>query len=241
MELDTDVLFSVREQVLRIAAAAREVCGAAGSTDPGLSARLEEIVERADRCRQLIDGQVPPTGQQEQAALRTTAVGPAVEEAIRIVERRGLCRTPIRFVSDGDPTAVVTRETLLRILTGLLADACQHALHGTPVDVAARHDVVEAHIEVTHRGNGADSDRLDAMLVSGEDGAPGDAYAPGIALNLRMVRALVEAHSGYLEVETEGDAVTVVVCLPSPVPSRLTPRVVDLTERVERRRPDPEA
>jgi signal transduction histidine kinase len=234
----TDVLLALRVQVLRIAEAARQMRRGAEDADAGWLDDVDGIVGRADACRQLIDGRLEPVPEEREPAPRATAVTPALDEAIAEVERRGVCNPGVvRVVVDDEPRVTTGPETLLHILTGLLADACRHARPATPVDVAARDEVVEAHIEVTHHSDGVDRDRLDRLLLR-DSAVPQNGYAPGTALNLRLVRALVESHGGYLEVEPEGDRTTVVACLPSP-PARLPPGVIDLRERTRGRRGEP--
>jgi signal transduction histidine kinase len=139
-------LRELRIQVLRIAEAARSVhteAAAAGAVPVGA---VQEIRQRADTCRQLIDGHLDPSRPSADMAPLATPVAPVLADAIQAVGRGGGCSVEgVVPAADGTPAVVVSAPTLRRILTGLLEDACGHARPGTHVGVKVRGALVESH------------------------------------------------------------------------------------------------
>jgi K+-sensing histidine kinase KdpD len=176
-------LLELRIQVLRIAEAARSVHTEAAAAGAVLIGAVQEIIQRADTCRQLIDGHLDPNRPTADMAPLATPVAPVLADAAQAVTRGGGCSVEgVLTAADATPAVVLSAPTLRRILTGLLEDACGHARPGTHVGVKVRGDVVETHIDVIHQPAGIDEGRLQVLSGHGELSHDED-YAAGIALN----------------------------------------------------------
>jgi two-component system OmpR family sensor kinase len=114
---------------------------------------------------------------------------------------------------------------LARVLNNLLANACKHTRDGTTVEAALRRsaDGREAILTVTDNGEGIDPDFLPHVFErfaradkarSGSDGTTG--------LGLPIVQAIVESHSGSIDVASRPGRTVFEVHLPlaSPAPPR---------------------
>jgi signal transduction histidine kinase len=110
-------------------------------------------------------------------------------------------------------TAPLDRDRMRQVFANLLDNAIKFGDQGGAVTIRAATDGAEAKIEFQDRGPGiadADLPRIWDRLYRGEG-----VSARGLGLGLSTVRAIVEAHGGAVDVETEvGAGTTFVVRLP---------------------------
>jgi len=89
---------------------------------------------------------------------------------------------------------------LEQVLGNLLSNALKYGLR-QPIDVVARVDVDLVHIEVRDRGIGLASTETDRIFGKFER-AVSTAHYGGLGLGLYISRQIVEAHRGWIEVES---------------------------------------
>jgi two-component system OmpR family sensor kinase len=106
---------------------------------------------------------------------------------------------------DADDVRVLGDEARLRqVLLNLVANAASHTPAGTPIEVAARNEGVEAVIEVSDHGEGLtpeDAERVFERFFR-VDAARGRGDGGGSGLGLAIVAAIVDAHGGSVGVES---------------------------------------
>jgi signal transduction histidine kinase len=105
-----------------------------------------------------------------------------------------------------------------QVVTNLLSNAIKYGA-GKPVDLAVSGDDASARISVTDRGIGVPEEQVGRIFGVFERAAPVQHYG-GLGLGLYVVREVVEAHGGRVEVQTRaGKGSTFVVTLPRVTPT----------------------
>jgi two-component system, OmpR family, sensor kinase len=112
---------------------------------------------------------------------------------------------------------------LARVITNLLANACQHTPDGTPVEVVVRRADAAVVVDVVDHGQGIDPAARDSLFDRFFRTDDSRARATGGAgLGLAIVASIAEAHHGRCTVlDTPGGGATFRVALPaapSPTP-----------------------
>jgi signal transduction histidine kinase len=117
-------------------------------------------------------------------------------------------------VEDG-LTVSADRDRLRQVLANLIDNAVKYTPSGGRVTVAARRDGDAVRLEVSDTGSGIsthDLPRIWERLYRGDQSRT----ERGLGLGLSLVRAIVTAHGGTVEVESEvGRGSTFVVTLPA--------------------------
>lgn len=88
-----------------------------------------------------------------------------------------------------------------QVLTNLLTNALKFSPSGSRIDVRVALCANDAMIEVTDRGIGMTRDEMRDLFSPFRRRAPD--VAPGLGIGLSVVRRIVEAHGGRIEVESE--------------------------------------
>jgi hypothetical protein len=105
---------------------------------------------------------------------------------------------------------------LKQVVRNLVWNAIKYGSFGTPTRVALRGDEAEVRLEVTNSGPGIDPSALcqlfDPLKRGSEEGDRQDGR--GLGLGLFIVREIVEAHAGKIEVRCDGGETTFAVRLP---------------------------
>jgi signal transduction histidine kinase len=128
--------------------------------------------------------------------------------------------TPIReWISLTLPAAPVeVRCDPLRIeqvVTNLLSNAIKYSPSGMPIDVVVEQTGNEVAVRVTDRGPGLTADEQSRLFEPFRRVGPAAGVAPGIGLGLFVVRRIVTAHGGRIEIDSErGRGSTFTVYLP---------------------------
>jgi signal transduction histidine kinase len=136
----------------------------------------------------------------------------AVESARPAADTRGI----IIRLEQGDPVTVAGDPTrLAQMLDNLISNAIKFTPEGGRVTVRAGRRESDAVFEITDTGDGiADGDRerlFDPFFRSHEVNARA---VPGTGLGLTITKAIVDAHSGTIEIDSTHDGTTFRVRLP---------------------------
>ncbi|HSD21932.1 MAG TPA: ATP-binding protein [Anaeromyxobacter sp.] len=120
---------------------------------------------------------------------------PVVEEATL---RHGAGAVELRC--EGDLTGAWDPDRLQQALANLVSNALQHAPAGSPVRVRASRERSCVRVEVENEGPPIPPDALRAIFEPFRRGDARHAGADGLGLGLFIVRTIVEAHGGRVEV-----------------------------------------
>ena len=104
---------------------------------------------------------------------------------------------------DAPPGSVVVRADAMRLeqaVGNLVNNAIKYSPKGGPIGVSVAQERGEAVLRVTDQGIGIAEEDLDTIFAPFRRRAPG--VAGGIGLGLSIVRRIVEAHGGRVEVES---------------------------------------
>src|SRR5262249_28257590 len=122
----------------------------------------------------------------------------------------------VRFAPDpGLPTVDVDSLQMERVLSNLLDNAIKYTpAHGTVI-VSTHWSLEHLEVKIRDNGPGVPAAELPRLLAKYRRGAE-SARVEGSGLGLFIVKAIVEAHGGTVEAESEqGHGTTVTVRLPS--------------------------
>jgi two-component system, OmpR family, sensor histidine kinase MtrB len=119
-------------------------------------------------------------------------------------------RAPDRpIIVRGDPLRVE------QVISNLLSNAIKYSPAGGPVVVSIAADDKEAALAVSDRGLGIPPEDLPSIFMPFRRRGATAEIAPGVGLGLSIVRRIVDAHGGRIEVEsTPATGSTFQVCLP---------------------------
>ncbi|MFP5310191.1 MAG: ATP-binding protein [Actinomycetes bacterium] len=113
--------------------------------------------------------------------------------------------------------AAVDTGMVRSVLVNLLENAVKYSPPGTPVDLEISRSSHEVRLAVRDRGPGVPPDEREAIFERFRQ-RDGDGAAGGVGLGLYIVRSLVNAHGGRVEVRSvPGDGATFTVTLPAGV------------------------
>jgi hypothetical protein len=120
------------------------------------------------------------------------------------------------------PAIVGDRGRLAQVLDNLISNALKFTPEGGTVEVRTRADDEHAMLEVSDTGIGISPEDQPRLFERFFRSSKADEQAiPGTGLGLAIVKAIVEAHSGRIEVESrEGEGTTFRVRLPLTVERR---------------------
>jgi signal transduction histidine kinase len=166
--------------------------------------------------------------------LESVDLGALVRETVNAFAH-GLASRHVRFdvrQSGPGPFVLADPAALEQVVANLLDNAVKYSAPGEPVTVSVRAERLMAIVEVTDRGVGiarADQERIFERFYR----APGAAQRPGFGLGLPIVRELVHAHNGRVDVaSTPGAGSTFRVTLHSITPRTESGRALRYPEAV---------
>jgi signal transduction histidine kinase len=115
-------------------------------------------------------------------------------------------------------TVSADRDRLRQALANVVDNAVKYTPHGGRISIAASREGTAVRIEVSDTGPGippADLPRIWDRLYRGDQSRA----ERGLGLGLSLVRAIVTAHGGTVEVRsTPGQGSTFIIMLPAPSP-----------------------
>lgn len=178
---------------------------------------VEDIARRAEG---VIDALDEALSSPEKVARRRPPVAPVGSTARLVADELSdfarSCRVSIVLGVPSGLYAAMPVDALRQVLHNLTIDACRFARPDSVVQVRARRERDEVLVDVSHRG-GSEGD--DVRLATLDDAARGASdVRPGVALTLKVVRALVQAFGGVTSVTVTNGRVTFSLALPG-VPS----------------------
>ncbi|MEZ4399690.1 MAG: ATP-binding protein [Kofleriaceae bacterium] len=138
-------------------------------------------------------------------AMAAVPVHELVTEAVAAFDAvTATCPTPIEATIDPALTIHGDRETLVRALVNLLVNAWKYSGEVKHIRVDARATPRKIELEVTDNGVGIEPDERSELFdgfVRGK--AAHDGKVPGVGLGLALVKAVVRAHKGKIEIMSE--------------------------------------
>ena len=133
--------------------------------------------------------------------------------------RRAGCALEIR--GDGECPGQWDRLRLEQVVTNLLSNAAKYGA-GRPIEITVDGDETTARFCIRDHGIGIPAEHQ-ARIFDRFERAVSDRHYGGLGLGLWIVRQIVEAHRGTIEVESEaGMGSTFTVRLPRAAPARRT-------------------
>ena len=188
-------------------------------TEPRVTTLLHRIRTSTDRALRMVHdlldftqarlgGQVPLERHTLDFHVLTRAV---VEEVRSAVPERD-----IRLTTRGLGQGVWDEDRLAQVMTNLLTNALKYSPDGTAVKVATQGELLEVRLEVTNAGPPIPPELLPFIFEPFQRGVgPVDRPQRSVGLGLYIVRSVVAAHGGRVEVtSTEADGTRFTVVLP---------------------------
>lgn len=209
-------LHFLRDEFVDVLKAARTLEVRGQRLSPG--ERLEVVEDIARTAERAIDALDEALSTPEKVARERPPVSPVAPTSQLVVdELTDLARSCGVHVVVGVPTglyAAMPIDALRQVIRNLVIDACRFAPPDSIVQLRAHRRDGDILVDVTHRNNGDSPPVRLAGLDEGHDAADGHGRA-GVALTLKVVRALVEAFGGATSVTARHGRVTFSVALPS--------------------------
>jgi signal transduction histidine kinase len=151
-------------------------------------------------------------------AIRATDVG---EVCARVAEEAALCErgAGVELHRDGDLRGEWDPDRLEQAIGNLVANAVRHAPPGTPVRIRGVGEGEKVRIEVQNEGLPIPREAVRSLFDAFQRPAGAGAAPAGLGLGLFIVRTIVEAHGGTVDVESAPtSSVTFTILLPRKRP-----------------------
>jgi len=189
--------------------------------------RFMEIVERNARRLLRLVGDMLFVAQVEagRLSLERDAVDllavarESVDAAQPAAQRRGVALT-----LDGEPVEAVEgdRDRLGQTVDNLVSNALKFTPEGRAITVRVRERGASVEIDVADEGAGIPAEDLDRLFERFYRSSSESRRAvPGVGLGLSIVKTIVEAHGGTVDISSvEGEGTTVAVIVPHRQPAR---------------------
>lgn len=182
---------------------------------PGTQGALaRRVVTAAGRMERLIRDLLDWSRIEAGAELPITPVDADLADVCRrmadeVSDREG---SPIEVVAEGDTRAALDPARLEQVVGNLVSNACRHGRPGGPVRVRAVGAPGEVRVEVENEGPEIPAAARAEIFEPFRQGPAG--HKGGVGLGLFIVRALVEAHGGTVEVRSGAGKTTFLFRLP---------------------------
>jgi signal transduction histidine kinase len=122
----------------------------------------------------------------------------------------------VAVASEGDGRGEWDADRLVQALGNLVTNAVKYSAEGTPVNVLTRGEEDRVVLEVHNTGTPIPADRLPHLFQPMQRAvARSDPGSRSVGLGLYIVRHIVSAHEGTIQVRsTEGEGTTFTLALP---------------------------
>jgi len=188
-----------------------------------MARQLASVQEQVQRVDQLIEDVLDSA--RTQAGFLTLRRAPiAVNELVGAACERFGAGHPDRTLEVAlDARCLIEGDAarLNQVLDNLLSNAAKYSPSDTPISVKSTHDSQCVRVSVTDRGVGIAREHIPHLFERFyRVPAPDGSTPAGLGLGLSIVRDLVEAHGGWVEVESEGPGTgcTFTIVLPVALP-----------------------
>jgi two-component system OmpR family sensor kinase len=220
-----DASHELRTPVSAVSAYAELFSAGADRRPEDLARVLRGIAAETDRMRRLVDDLMLLANLDEGRPLarRPVELVSLSADAVHAAETIG--EWPVRLVAS-EPVEVIGDETRLRqVIDNLLANVRAHTPVGTPATLAVRREGDEVRLEVADRGPGLSAEGRKRLFERFfREDTSRSRSSGGAGLGLAIVRAIVEAHGGRVEVaDTPGGGARFSVVLPG-TPGEVEPQ-----------------
>ena len=178
------------------------------ATDPTIVEDVDVIADELARLRRLVDGLLLLAGTEDPQQLHLVPVD--VAEIVVDAFRRWAA-TPRRWVLSAAEEAIVLadRDRLAVAFDALIENAVQHTREQDTIEVAVRRRDGAAVASFRDTGTGIPDEDLDRIFDRFARADPGRSrHTGGFGLGLSIVRAIVEAHLGTVDVMSRVDVGT---------------------------------
>jgi signal transduction histidine kinase len=178
------------------------------ATDPTIVDDVDVIADELARLRRLVDGLLLLAGTEDPQQLHLVPVD--VAEIVVDAYRRWAA-TPRRWVLGAAEEAIVLadRDRLAVAFDALIENAVQHTREQDTIEVAVRRRGGTAAVSFRDTGTGIPTEDLDRIFDRFARADPGRSrHTGGFGLGLSIVRAIVEAHLGTINVMSRVDVGT---------------------------------
>jgi PAS domain S-box-containing protein len=199
-----------------------QVLSMIAATDPVARKQADGITRAAGRIQHIVGDLLDLSRQREGAGI-------AVES--RSVDMRLLCQQiidevrtvaidrQVSFQCDAEGNGFWDEHRILQAISNLTSNAIQHGLPGTPILVRLTGDDRDVAVEVNNDGS-IPAEVLPRIFEPFRSGRHHGARGQGLGLGLFIARAIVIAHGGGIEVESENGATTFRMILPRQPPAQ---------------------
>jgi PAS domain S-box-containing protein len=195
-----------------------------GGLAPEQVATMNRIARGAQRMRQIIAGLLDVTRARQglgipvvrrQADLAEVARGAVAEFGAQEGDRVPTLEASGATTLEGDP------ERLLQVVSNLVGNAVQHGTGAIRVEVEGGPD--EVALAVHNEGPRIPPEAVPHLFEPFRRGVRGDGSAGSVGLGLFIVREVVRAHGGRIEVQSDAARTTFRVVLPRRAEARSAP------------------
>lgn len=201
----------ISEKLLRRAGAAPEARDLRRIKESAL--RMGRMIEQLlDLTRGRLGGGIP-------IVPRQIDLGPVCRQVIGEMEGGNPERKVVQHLH-GDLVGFFDEDRLAQVLANLLRNAAQHGATGTPIDVSVEGTDTEVTLAVHNQGAPIPAHLQAQLFDPFRRGRAEDEHRPdGLGLGLYIVRQIVDAHGGRIEVRsTAEDGTSFTVHLPRNAP-----------------------
>ncbi|NBD10186.1 HAMP domain-containing sensor histidine kinase [Corallococcus silvisoli] len=181
-----------------------------------LTGRAEVTPERMQRTLELVRRQVARLDRMVGDLLDATRIEAGkLELQPEVRDTRELARSVVELYQSSDSghtldlvvpdTAVLVRADparLEQVLTNLVSNALKYSPAGSRVEVSVKGDARSAVLTVADQGIGMSAEELKGLFVPFQRAGNARQRAPGVGLGLSVSRRIIEAHGGYIDVES---------------------------------------
>lgn len=182
---------------------------------------MELVEDIARRAEGVIDALDEALTSPEKVARQRPPVAPVASTARLVADELAdfarSCGVSVVLGVPGGLYAAMPVDALRQVLHNLTIDACRFARPDSVVQVRARQEGDEVLIDVSHRG-GTEGDDVRLARLDDPARSTSDVLRPGVALTLKVVRALVQAFGGVTSVTVTQGRVTFSLALPGVPP-----------------------